>query len=184
VQLPSGRVSTREVVVHPGAVAIVPLREDERVVLVRQYRHAVGKILMEIPAGTMHPQETPEECAQRELREEVWCSAGRLEKLASFYLAPGYSTELLHLFLATDLTPAKGEQDEDELLEITTLPLTDALAAIERGDIQDAKTIVGLLLVWHRRLSDKRLKGLAPYIKKGEPKLADWARQLSYPPSR
>jgi len=153
VRLPNGRTSTREVVVHPGAVAIVPMLEDGRVILVKQYRHAVGKILMEIPAGTLYPDETPEECALRELREEVGYAAGRLEKLTSVYLAPGYSTELIHLFLATDLQPAEGETDEDEFLKPVTLTLDEAIAQITDGEIQDAKTVAALLLVWSKQMS-------------------------------
>ena len=155
VRLPNGRTSTREVVVHPGAVAIVPMLEDGRVILVKQYRHAVGKILMEIPAGTLYPDETPEECALRELREEVGYAAGRLEKLTSVYLAPGYSTELIHLFLATDLQPAEGETDEDEFLKPVTLTLDEAVAQIANGEIQDAKTVAALLLVWSKQISRK-----------------------------
>jgi len=153
VKLPNGRTSTREVVVHPGAVAIVPMLEDGRVILVKQYRHAVRKILMEIPAGTLHPDETLEECALRELREEIGYSAGRLEKLTSVYLAPGYSTELIHLFLATDLQPAEGETDEDEFLKPVTLTLDEAIAQIADGEIQDAKTVTALLLVWSKQMS-------------------------------
>ncbi len=155
VRLPNGRMSVREVVEHPGAVAIVPLLEDDRVVLVRQFRYAVGKALMEIPAGTRHPNEPPEECAQRELREETGYIAQQLTHLTDFYVAPGYSTELIHLFVATGLQPAKGEQDEDELVEVVTLPLSEAVAAIERGEVQDAKTIVGLLWVWWQRGSEQ-----------------------------
>ncbi|MCS3918229.1 NUDIX hydrolase [Fervidibacter sacchari] len=155
VRLPNGRTSTREVVVHPGAVAVVPMLEDGRVILVKQYRHAVGKILMEIPAGTLYPDETPEECALRELREEVGYAAGRLEKLTSVYLAPGYSTELIHLFLATDLQPAEGETDEDEFLKPVTLTLDEAVAQIANGEIQDAKTVAALLLVWSKQISRK-----------------------------
>jgi len=155
VRLPNGRTSTREVVVHPGAVAVVPMLEDGRVILVKQYRHAVGKILMEIPAGTLYPDETPEECALRELREEVGYAAGRLEKLTSVYLAPGYSTELIHLFLSTDLQPAEGETDEDEFLKPVTLTLDEAVAQIANGEIQDAKTVAALLLVWSKQISRK-----------------------------
>lgn len=151
VRLPDGRTSTREVVVHPGAVAIVPLLDDGRVILVTQYRHAVGKILMEIPAGTLHPNEVAEECAQRELREETGYTAGKLEHLTSIYLAPGYSTELLHVFLATSLNPAPGEMDEDEFVEPLAIPLEEAISQISEGKIQDAKTVAALLLVWQKQ---------------------------------
>lgn len=150
VRLPNGRESTREVVVHPGAVAIVPMLDDRKVVLVSQYRHAVGKTLMEIPAGTLHPDEKPEDCALRELREETGYIAGRLEKLLSLYLAPGYSTELIHLFLAEDLRPAKSETDEDEFIELVVVPLDEAVVKILEGEIQDAKTVAALLLVWNK----------------------------------
>ena len=153
VRLPDGRLSVREVVVHPGAVAIVPLLEDRRVVLVRQFRYAIGKVLMEIPAGTRHPDETPEECAQRELQEETGYTAQHLHHLTDFYVAPGYSTELIHLFLATGLQPAMSEPDEDELVEVVALPLSEAMAAIARGEVQDAKTIIGLLWVWQQQES-------------------------------
>lgn len=150
VRLPNGRESTREVIVHPGAVAIVPMLDDRKVVLVSQYRHAVGKTLMEIPAGTLHPDERPEDCALRELREETGYIAGRLEKLLSLYLAPGYSTELIHLFLAEDLRPAKSEKDEDEFIELAVVPLDEAVVKILEGEIQDAKTVAALLLVWNK----------------------------------
>lgn len=150
VRLPNGRESTREVVVHPGAVAIVPMLDDRKVILVSQYRHAVGKTLMEIPAGTLHPDEKPEDCALRELREETGYIAGRLEKLLSLYLAPGYSTELIHLFLAEDLRPAKSETDEDEFIELVIVPLDEAVVKILKGEIQDAKTVAALLLMWNK----------------------------------
>ncbi|MGQ9462903.1 MAG: NUDIX hydrolase [Candidatus Fervidibacter sp.] len=150
VRLLNGRESTREVVVHPGAVAIVPMLDDRKVVLVSQYRHAVGKTLMEIPAGTLHPDEKPEDCALRELREETGYIAGRLEKLLSLHLAPGYSTELIHLFLAEDLRPAKSETDEDEFIEPVIVPLDEAVVKILKGEIQDAKTVAALLLVWNK----------------------------------
>jgi ADP-ribose pyrophosphatase len=151
VRLPDGRTSVREVVVHPGAVAIVPLLDDGRVILVKQYRYAVGKTLMEIPAGTLHPNETAEECALRELREEIGYTAGQLEHLTSIYLAPGYSTELIHVFLATKLSPASEKADEDEFIEPVAMSLEEALSQIHEGKIQDAKTATALLLVWHKQ---------------------------------
>ncbi len=151
VKLPDGRASTREVVVHPGAVAVVPLLDDGRVILVKQYRYAVGKTLIEIPAGTLHPNELAEECALRELREETGYTAGHLEHLTSLYLAPGYSTELLHVFLATDLKPESSDMDEDEFVEPIAIPLEEAISQVNDGKIQDAKTVAALLLVWHKR---------------------------------
>ncbi|MCS7263651.1 MAG: NUDIX hydrolase [Armatimonadetes bacterium] len=154
VQLSDGRKSVREVVIHPGAIAVVPIMNDGKVLLVRQFRYAVGKTLIEIPAGTLNLDETPEECAQRELSEETGFTAGKLERLTSLYLAPGYSTELIYLFIATELKPTEGERDQDEILEVVKMPLEEAIVAIERGEIQDAKTIAALLLV------KKRLSGL------------------------
>jgi len=150
VRLPDGRESVREIVVHPGAVAVVPLRDDGQVVLVRQYRHATEKVLLEVPAGTLNPDEPPEACALRELREETGYTARHLQRLASFYLAPGYSTELIHLFLATELQPTEGKTDEDEWVETVTMPLAEAVTLILRGEIEDAKTIAALLLAWQK----------------------------------
>lgn len=142
----SGRIVGREVVEHRGAVAILPLTQSGDVVLIRQYRHAVGESLIEIPAGTLEPGETPEECARRELREETGMTAERLDPICSFYLAPGYSSELLHLFVA-QVGPAVGQRlDKDESIEVLVKPLGEAIHMAERGEIRDAKTLIGLLL--------------------------------------
>jgi len=146
VSLPSGRETTREVVAHPGAVAIVPLHEDGTVSLVRQWRQAAGQVLLEIPAGTLEPGEEPAACALRELVEEVGLRAAKLTHLFSSYLAPGYSTELLHTFLATELKPEQARPEADEAIEAVRLPLAEATAMVLRGELSDAKTICGLLL--------------------------------------
>lgn len=147
VALPSGRETTREVVEHPGAVAIVPLLDDGRVALVRQYRHAVGRALLEIPAGTRdHPGESAEAAAARELEEETGYRAARLVPLATFYTAPGFATEEMHLFLATGLTRGAQGQMEDEDITVELVPLADVPALLARGDLADAKSLVGLLL--------------------------------------
>jgi len=153
VRIPSGREATREVVEHRGAVAMVPLLDDGRVVLVRQFRQAVGEVLLEIPAGTLNAGEEPDECARRELREEIRYEPAKLEEMFASYLAPGYSSEMLHVFLATELTPAEGETDEDETVEVEILPLDKAVEMIRTGEIKDAKTICGLLLArdWRKR---------------------------------
>lgn len=146
VATPAGRETTREVVEHPGAVAVVPLLPDGRVVLVRQYRHAVGRALLEIPAGTLdRPGESAEAAAARELAEETGYRAGRLTPLASFYTAPGFCTELLTVFLATDLTPGEQATMDDEAIAVELVPLDDAPALAARGELADAKTLVGLL---------------------------------------
>lgn len=147
VRLVNGRRATREVVEHVDAAAAVPLLSDGRVLLVEQWRHAVGQALLEIPAGIVEPGEEPEATMQRELSEEIGYAAGRLELLFSVYLAPGYSQELIHIFLAEELKPVHGQPDEDEILRVRTVPLAEAVAACLRGEITDAKTVAGLLAV-------------------------------------
>ena len=149
VRFPDGRETRREVVEHRSAVAIVPLLPDNRVLLVRQWRHPVGEELVEIPAGLLEPGEQPIECAQRELAEETGYDARRIEPLASFYSSPGFTDELLHLFLATDLRPAQGTPDEDEAVEAMVVPWDEALAMCWDGRIRDGKTLFGLLAVHH-----------------------------------
>ncbi len=144
VKLPSGRSTIREVVEHAPVVAIVPLDGQGNVLLVRQYRLPVKRSLLEIPAGGVDPGESAEEAAQRELQEEVGERAGRLEHLCSLFLSPGYSDEYMHLYLATELEPSVLKADVDESIEVVRLPLSEALQLIERGEICDAKTIVGL----------------------------------------
>jgi ADP-ribose pyrophosphatase len=155
-------MATREIVGHPGAVAIVAIDSDERVLLVRQFRVAAGTALLEIPAGTLDVDaatgavEDPAVAAARELEEETGFRAGTWERLGSFWTAPGFATELMHLFLATDLRPADADRigpDEDERLELVRLPVDEAIAAVDRGDIADAKSLVGLLRLARRRAS-------------------------------
>lgn len=151
VRLPNGRETKREVVEHKGAVGIVPVLPDNRVVLVRQWRHAVGEELLEIPAGTLEPGEDPAACAHRELVEETGYRAGRLEPIASFYTSPGFTDERLHLFVATDLERAETAPEEDELIEAVVLPWGKAMAMCRDGRIVDGKTLLGLVAVAHRR---------------------------------
>ncbi len=146
VRLPDGHTSTREVVVHPGAVAMVPLLDAEHVLLVRQWRHPAGRALLEIPAGTLGAGEDPRDCAARELMEEVGYRPQTLTRLASMFLAPGYSSECLHLFLAEGLAPERLAQDEDENIDVVCLSWHEAEALIQHGEISDAKTLAGLLL--------------------------------------
>jgi len=135
-----GRMLRRQVVVHPGAAAVLPLLPDDRVVLVRQYRHAMGRRMLEIPAGTLEPGEPPGECARRELEEEAGYRAGELVPLGEIHPAPGISTEIIHLFAATGLaeTPARPEPDED--IEVEVLPLEEVVRMIADGRINDGKT--------------------------------------------
>jgi len=146
VRLPDGAESTREVVEHPGAVAMVPINDDGEVLLVRQFRQPVGAVLVEIPAGTLDPGEAPEACARRELAEEIGFEPAKLKLLAAVYLAPGYSSELIRIFLATELHAATADCDADENLQTVRMPLADAIQAAKDGKFKDAKTVCGLLL--------------------------------------
>lgn len=151
VRLPNGSESVREVVAHPGAVAMVPLTDEGKVIFVRQWRYPAGKALLEIPAGTLEPDEEPLACAGRELAEEIGRRPERLEPLGSFFLAPGYSSERIHLFLATGLQPAAAEADADETIEVEEIPLAEAVAMAADGRLEDAKSIAGVLLAAQRR---------------------------------
>jgi ADP-ribose pyrophosphatase len=136
----------REVVHHSGSAVMIPVHDDGTVVLVRQYRHPAVRYLLEAPAGTLAEGERPEAGAARELQEELGLTAARLEKLAEFFVSPGFLEEKMWVFLATDFTEGKQNLDEDEFLDIVRLPLAEALEMITSGEIQDAKTIIGLML--------------------------------------
>ena len=151
VQLPNGKTSKRELIRHVGAVALIPFDADGNIIMVRQYRHPLGRILLEIPAGTLNPNEDPDVCAIRELQEETGYKPGHLEKIGGIFLAPGYSSEYIHLYIATQLSESRLAMDEDEFIEIVRLPLQEALKRIGTGEIADSKTISALLLVKERR---------------------------------
>jgi len=146
VRLPDGRTVRWESVRHPGAVGMVPLRDDGRVLMVKQYRHAVRGVLLEIPAGKLDPGEEPVECARRELAEEVGMKAEETVPLAEFYNSPGYSDERFFLYLCTGLSATPGAPETDEFLDVVEVPLDDGLAMIADGRIRDAKSIIGLTL--------------------------------------
>jgi len=149
VRLRSGRVTIREIVEHRGAVGMVPLTSDGRVLLVRQYRPALGGWTLEIPAGSLEPGEQPEACVQRELAEEVGFEAGRVEHLLTFAPSPGFLTELLHLYVCTELRARVLPREEEEM-EVVPVPLREARQWVDRGEVRDAKSIIGLLLAWER----------------------------------
>jgi ADP-ribose pyrophosphatase len=146
VESPSGRSHTIDVVDHAGAVTMMPVDDRGRVLFVRQYRHAAGAAILELPAGTLGQDEAPEDCAVRECREEVGMTPGRLIHLGDCYLAPGYSSEVNHMYLALDLTPAPLAQDEDEDIRVEPIPLESIRAYVQRGDVRDGKTLAGLFL--------------------------------------
>ena len=143
VERADGHRTTREVVEHPGAVGILAW-DGERLAMVRQWRHATGRSLLEIPAGTLEPDEAALETARRELAEEVGLAAEQWEAGPRFYTAPGFCDELMHVYLATGLSAATGEADPDEQLEASWMGLDDALAALDDGRIEDAKSIAGI----------------------------------------
>jgi ADP-ribose pyrophosphatase len=136
----------REVVHHHGSAVILPVFDDGTVTLVRQYRHPAVRYLLEAPAGTLAEGERPEDGAARELQEELGLIAGRMEKLSEFFVSPGFCEEKMWVFLATELTEGKQNPDEDEVLEVVRLQIEEALEMISSGEIQDAKTIIALIL--------------------------------------
>ena len=136
----------REVVHHPGSAVIIPAFPDGTIALVRQYRHPAVRYLLEAPAGTLNRGERPEEGAARELEEELGFVAGRLEKLSEFFVSPGFCEEKMWLYLATDMTKTAQRLEDDELLDVLRLPVRQALEMITDGEIEDAKTIIGLML--------------------------------------
>lgn len=146
IELPNGRQAGIDMVDHAEAVTILPLEKDGSILFISQYRHPAGKFLLELPAGVLEPGELPEIGAGRELREETGLAAGDLVKLGAFYLAPGYSNEYLHAFLATDLFPDPLEADDDEFIDIVKVQVSAAMSMVERGLIEDAKTLAALLL--------------------------------------
>ncbi|HQA08251.1 MAG TPA: NUDIX hydrolase [Syntrophomonadaceae bacterium] len=151
VELPDGSTSTREIVGHAGAVAIIPVDRDGTVWLVRQYRKAVEKVLLEIPAGTLEPGEDPRDCAIRELEEETGLSAATWEPILSYYSAPGFCDEQLHLYLARDLTMGDSHTDRDEFVEVVKMTLVDAYRAIFTGEIIDGKSIIAIQYAYQHR---------------------------------
>ena len=146
VQLPSGRTTTREIAEHAQSVCIVPLDEDGNVLMVRQYRKAVELDLLELPAGGVDEGEVTDVAVLREPQEEIGYTAGKLRHLSSFWVSPGWCTEFMHTYLATELSPSKLAADDDECITVERIPLDEAIARIESGEIQDGKSIAALLL--------------------------------------
>jgi ADP-ribose pyrophosphatase len=146
ITLENGTTTDVEFIEHPGATAIIPFVDETRIVLLKQYRHALKKYIWEIPAGTLDPQEDIISCAKRELIEETGFSAGQWQKLGEITPLPGYSDERIHIFLARELQPANRKLDPDEIIQTQEVSLYQALAMIGDGKIQDAKSIAGLFM--------------------------------------
>ena len=147
IRLPSGRESVRELVKHNGGVTIIAQPEPSKIVLIKQYRYAIGKVFWELPAGTLHSNEDPFLAAKRELKEETGYIANTWEPLGIVYPLPGYSTEVLYFFKATDLIDDEPEPDQDETIEVKVMDTKKAWAMVKDGEIRDAKTISGISLV-------------------------------------
>lgn len=145
IEMDGGVIAHRETLRHPGAVAMVPVTAEGKLLMVTQYRHAAGRRLLELPAGTLEKGEEPIAAVARELQEEVGMHPGRIEPLGGFFVAPGYTTEYIHLFICTELVESRLDGDEDEDIEIEERTLSEALAAIENGEICDAKSVIGVL---------------------------------------
>ena len=144
VGLPSGREAVREVVEHGASVVIVPVDPDNSILLVRQYRYPVGRSLLEAPAGRVESEESPDDCAQRELQEEVGYASRDLQPLGGFWMSPGYCTEYMHAYLARDLVPSRLDPDADEEIVVERVSVERAEKLIRWGEIEDAKTIAAL----------------------------------------
>ena len=146
VRLPNGGTTDLEMVRHPGAAAVVPFVSDDEILMVRQFRYATGGFILEVPAGTLNPDEPPDACARREVEEEVGHRAAAMQKLGSIYTTPGFTDEVIHLYVARDLTPVPQRLDFDEVLTVERLPFRRALDLIRSGGIVDAKSICALML--------------------------------------
>ncbi len=150
VTLRNGRKIALDIVRHPGASAVVPFVSPTQVLLIRQYRHAAGGMILEVPAGKLDPGDTPESCAARELEEEAGQRAGRLENLGWIFTTPGFTDEVIHLFAAYDLTEVPTRREADEVIELVPTPFAEALELVWRGELTDAKSALALLHAAHR----------------------------------
>jgi ADP-ribose pyrophosphatase len=151
IQLESGKDAMREVVLHPGGVTAIPVLEDGRIMLIRQFRYPIGKFILELPAGKLDSGQTPLDTIARELEEEIGYSAGKLTQECTFYTTPGISNEVIHLFIARNLTPCTQRLEEGEHIMLESYTIEECIQKIETGEIMDAKTILGIL--WYQRKS-------------------------------
>jgi ADP-ribose pyrophosphatase len=146
VELPNGKAASREYIKHPGAVAVVPITQEGKIVLVRQYRYPIGKVLLEVPAGKLDKGEEPDACALRELEEETGYVAKNIKKMASIYTTPGFTDEIIHLYIAENLSLSNPHPDEDEFLDVEIYSKEEVKTMIADGKINDAKSMLALLL--------------------------------------
>jgi 8-oxo-dGTP pyrophosphatase MutT (NUDIX family) len=146
LRTPNGHETKLEIIEHGGSVVLVPLDNGGNILFVRQYRHATGREIIELPAGTRNGEEPYEDCAAREIREETGMEAGKLQKVGEFYLAPGYSSEFMAVFLATDLKHNPLDADDDEFLQLEKVPVNDVTAMFQRGKVPDSKSLAAWLL--------------------------------------
>ena len=144
--MPDGREVDLEIIKHPGGACVLPLHDNGDVTLVRQFRHAAGGVIWEVPAGRIDDEERAEVCAIRELKEEVGLIAGKVEKLGEYISTPGFCTEVVHIYLASSLTVCEQELEDDEFIEVVRLPFDEALGKVDSGEISDGKTVVALLM--------------------------------------
>lgn len=156
VVLPGGRETTREIAAYPDCVAIVAVDDEDNVILVRQYRHAVGRELLELPAGGIEPGEEPAHSALRELEEETGYTARRIERIGGAYTAPGYSTEFMHLFMAEGLEPGPSRAEDDEIIQVMPTPVGRIRGMMESGEICDGKSVIGLLTLISTMEKDRK----------------------------
>lgn len=160
-----GGMSTREIVEHSDCIAVIPIDADGKILLVKQYRKAVEKELLELPAGGIDPGEDPETAVQRELREEIGYKAGKLEKLGGFYSAPGYSSEYLYIYLASDLAPSRLQAEDTEGISVSRVTLDEAAKLVRAGELCDSKSLAGLFLFQEHRKGRKRIPKKKRYRK-------------------
>ncbi|ACM60442.1 ADP-ribose pyrophosphatase [Caldicellulosiruptor bescii] len=146
VLLPNGNISQRAIVLHSGAAVVVPVDDENNVIFVKQFRKPIEKVIIELPAGKLDKDENPLECAKRELEEETGYKASELIKLTEIYTTPGFSNEVIHVYLATGLFKGEVHTDADEFVEVLKIKMNDAILMVKKGEIRDAKTIIGLLL--------------------------------------